>query len=118
MPTFIFDYERGFKGVFGSSDEHERMEFEVQQKIKLNQIRSLSYRAGVGLFTKVDNIYFVDFVNFRRSNIPEGWNDEIGGTFHLLVLGLCRLPLCLDKAWGYGIYRRARSLEALDKVES
>ena len=84
MPTFIFDYERGFKGVFGSSDEHERMEFEVQQKIKLNQIRSLSYRAGVGLFTKVDNIYFVDFVNFRRSNIPEGWNDEIGGTFHLL----------------------------------
>ena len=84
MPTFIFDYERGFKGVFGSNDEHERMEFEVQQKIKLNQIRTLSYRAGFGLFTKVDNIYFVDFMNFRRSNIPEGWNDEIGGTFHLL----------------------------------
>ena len=84
MPTFIFDYERGMKGIFNSSDEHERMEFEVQQKIKLNQIRSLSYRAGFGMFTKVDNIYFVDFVNFRRSNIPEGWNDEIGGTFHLL----------------------------------
>ena len=84
MPTFIFDYERGFKGVFGSNDEHERMEFEVQQKIKLNQIRTLNYRAGFGLFTKVDNIYFVDFMNFRRSNIPEGWNDEIGGTFHLL----------------------------------
>ena len=84
MPTFIFDYERGLKDVFNSNDEHERMEFEVQQKIKLNQIRSLSYRAGFGMFTKVDNIYFVDFINFRRSNIPEGWNDEIGGTFHLL----------------------------------
>ena len=84
MPTFIFDYERGLKNVFKSNDEHERMEFEVQQKIKLNQIRTLSYRAGFGMFTKVDNIYFVDFVNFRRSNIPEGWNDEIGGTFHLL----------------------------------
>ena len=84
MPTFIFDYERGLKDVFKSNDEHERMEFEVQQKINLNQIRSLSYRAGLGMFTKVDNIYFVDFINFRRSNIPEGWNDEIGGTFHLL----------------------------------
>lgn len=84
MPTFILDYERGFKGVFNSNDEHERVEFDVQQKIKLNQIRTISYRAGFGLFTKKDNIYFVDFVNFSRSNLPEGWNDEIGGTFQLL----------------------------------
>lgn len=84
MPTFILDYERGLKNVFNSSDEHERLEFDVQQKIKLNQIRTLSYRTGFGLFTKMDNIYFVDFVNFSRSNLPEGWNDEIGGTFHLL----------------------------------
>lgn len=84
MPTFIVDYERGLKGIFNSNDEHERVEFDVQQKIKLNQIRTLSYRAGFGLFTRMDNIYFVDFVNFKRSNIPEGWNDEIGGTFQLL----------------------------------
>lgn len=84
MPTFIVDYERGFKGIFNSNDEHERVEFDVQQKIKLNQIRTLSYRAGFGLFTRMDNIYFVDFINFKRSNIPEGWNDEIGGTFQLL----------------------------------
>ena len=84
FPTFILDYERGFKGIFNSNDEHERVEFDVQQKIKLNQIRTLSYRAGFGMFTRMDNIYFVDFVNFKRSNIPEGWNDEIGGTFQLL----------------------------------
>ena len=35
MPTFILDYERGLKGLFGSNDEHERVEFDVQQKIKL-----------------------------------------------------------------------------------
>ena len=84
MPTFILDYERGLKGVFGSTDAHERWEFDVQQKIKLNQIRTLAYRVGGGLFTRMDNVYFVDFVNFRRSNIPEDWNDEIGGTFQLL----------------------------------
>ena len=84
MPTFIVDYERGLKNVFGSNDEHERWEFDIQQKIKLGQLRTLAYRAGVGLFTKMDNVYFVDFANFSRSNLPEGWNDEIGGTFQLL----------------------------------
>ena len=84
MPTFILDYERGLKGVLGGTDEHERWEFDVQQKIKLSQIRTLGYRAGFGMFTKKDNMYFVDFVNFSRSNLPEGWNDEIGGTFQLL----------------------------------
>ena len=84
LPTFIFDYERGLKGVLDSNDEHERWEFDVQQKIKLSQIRTLGYRAGFGMFTKKDNIYFVDFANFSRSNLPEGWNDEIGGTFQLL----------------------------------
>lgn len=84
MPTFILDYERGLKGLFGCKDEHERLEFDVQQKFKLNKIRMLAYRVGFGLFTKMDNVYFVDFVNFSRSNLPEGWNDEIGGTFQLL----------------------------------
>lgn len=84
MPTFILDYERGLKGIFNSNDEHERLELEIQHKIKLNQIRTFSYRAGIGAFTKMDNVYFVDFVNFKRSNIPDDWNDEIGGTFHLL----------------------------------
>jgi hypothetical protein len=84
MPTFILDYEVGLKGVLGSNDVHERLEFDVQQKIKLNQIRTLGYRAGFGMFTRMDNVYFVDFVNFSRRNLPEGWNDEIGGTFQLL----------------------------------
>ena len=84
MPTFIFDYERGIKGVFGSTDEHERFEFDIQQKIELSRIRTLAYRVGGGMFTRMDNVYFVDFVNFSRSNLPEGWNDEIGGTFQLL----------------------------------
>jgi len=84
MPTFILDYERGVKGVFRGSDEHERIEFDVQQKIKLSRIRTLGYRAGFGVFTQMDNVYFVDFANFSRSSLPEGWNDQIGGTFQLL----------------------------------
>lgn len=84
MPTFMFDYERGIKGVFGSTGAHERWEFDVQQNLKLGGIRSIGYRVGGGMFTKQEDMYFVDFANFSRRNLPEGWNDEIGGTFQLL----------------------------------
>ncbi|MCD7926742.1 MAG: DUF5686 family protein [Bacteroides sp.] len=84
MPTFMLDYERGIKGVFGSTGAHERWEFDIQQNLKLSGIRSIGYRIGGGVFTKQDDMYFVDFANFARRNIPEGWNDDIGGTFQLL----------------------------------
>lgn len=84
MPTFMLDYERGIKGVFGSTGAHERWEFDIQQNLKLSGIRSIGYRIGGGVFTKQDDMYFVDFANFARRNLPEGWNDDIGGTFQLL----------------------------------
>lgn len=84
MPTFMLDYERGIKGILGSNGAHERWEFDVQQNLKLSGIRSLGYRIGGGMFTKQEDMYFVDFANFSRRNLPEGWNDEIGGTFQLL----------------------------------
>jgi hypothetical protein len=84
LPTFIFDYERGMKGVMGSTGRHERMELDVQQRIALSALRSVAYRLGGGMFTQHNGLYFVDFANFSRHNLPEGWNDEIGGTFQLL----------------------------------
>lgn len=84
MPTFMLDYEMGIKGVMGSNGGHERWEFDIQQNLKLSGIRSLGYRIGGGVFTRQDDMYFVDFANFSRRNLPEGWNDDIGGTFQLL----------------------------------
>lgn len=83
-PTFIFDYERSIKGFLGSNGKYERMEFEVCQEIALKRIRTLSWRVGAGCFTNQESMFFVDFVNFRRHNIPEGWNDDLGGTFQEL----------------------------------
>ena len=84
MPTFMLDYERGIKGVFKSTGAHERWEFDIQQNLKLSGIRSIGYRIGGGMFTKQEDMYFVDFANFARRNLPEGWNDDIGGTFQML----------------------------------
>ena len=70
MPTFMLDYERGIKGVFKSTGAHERWEFDIQQNLKLSGIRSIGYRIG-GMFTKQEDMYFVDFANFARRNLPE-----------------------------------------------
>ena len=83
-PTFSVDWERGIKGVFRSTGRYERFEFDVQQEFNLGGMRSLFYRMGCGAFTDQGDMYFVDFVNFARNNLPMGWNDEIGGAFQLL----------------------------------
>lgn len=83
-PTFIVDWERGIKGVFNSTGEYERLEFDMQHQIRLGLLRNIYYRFGIGGFTNQKQMYFVDFANFTRSNLPVGWNDDIGGTFQLL----------------------------------
>lgn len=83
-PTVSVDWERGIKGVFRSSSSYERIEVDLQYRISLGLMRDLYGRLGWGEFTKQRELYFVDFVNLRRSNLPMGWNDDIGGVFQLL----------------------------------
>ena len=83
-PTFSVDYERGIEGVFKSTGEYERVEFDLQHKIQLGLMRNIYYRFGFGAFTNQDELYFVDFANFSRHNLPVGWNDEIGGVLQVL----------------------------------
>ena len=83
-PTFSVDYERGIKGVFKSTGEYERIEFDLQHQIRMGLMRNIYYRFGFGAFTNQDELYFVDFANFSRHNLPVGWSDEIGGVFQVL----------------------------------
>lgn len=82
-PTFTIDYERGFK-VFKHSGEHERIEMSAEQVLRFRKIHALAYHVGCGFFTKQKGTYFVDYVNFNYRNLPEGWNEDIGGTFEML----------------------------------
>ncbi len=83
-PTFSVDYERGIKGVFKSTGQYERIEFDLQHHVRLGLMRNIYYRFGFGAFTNQEQLYFVDFANLARSNLPIGWNDDIGGVFQLL----------------------------------
>ena len=83
FPTFMLDYERGIK-VLKNSGTYERIEGSVEQVIRLKNVRSLAYHVGAGLFTNQSDMYFVDYAHFANLNLPQGWNDDIGGTFQML----------------------------------
>lgn len=83
-PTLTLDWERSIKGFLGATGNHERLEMNLQHKLPLPMMRNLYYRLGGGVFSNQEQMYFVDFVYFAKNNLPEGWSDDIGGTFQLL----------------------------------
>lgn len=84
FPTFSLEYSRGIKGLFGGNSLYERIEGDVQQKIRLGLLRSFQYYFGFGLFTNERSVYFADFNRFQKNNFPKSWDDGIGGVFQLL----------------------------------
>ncbi len=82
-PTFSLDYERAVHW-FGSNNEYEKWEFDVQYKHTSYTLQSLYLRFGFGFYTQQESMYFVDYNHFRYNSLPNGWDDEISGTFQLL----------------------------------
>lgn len=85
-PVVSLSYERGLRGLLGASLNYERWEADLQHIRTLGPLQSLSFRAGAGLYTRVDRqgISFLDYTNFRDNTLPDGWNDEWSGEFPLL----------------------------------
>ena len=84
-PALTFSYERSIKGLLHSNMAYERWEFDCSYKRKLKRLRTLSFRAGTGFYTKRGaEKYFLDYTNFRENNIPNGWDDDWTGEFELL----------------------------------
>ena len=82
-PTFVVDMEKGMK-IFKHCGRYDRLEMSIGQLIPLKNVRSLAYHVGGGIFSRQSDMYFVDFVDFSHTNLPQGWNDDIGGSFQML----------------------------------
>lgn len=83
-PLFSIDYERSIKGVNRSNLDYERWEMDASWKYYIPGLRTLNLRAGYGFYTNKGEKYFLDYVNFRDENLPEGWDDDWSGDFQLL----------------------------------
>lgn len=82
-PSFVVDYEQGL-GILKNSGLYGRFEASVEQKIQIRRLHSIAYHVGGGFFTKQKDVYFVDYADFSSRNLPQGWDDDIGGTFQML----------------------------------
>lgn len=82
-PTFRGLYERGVKWMETDS-RYDKFEFDCTYRIEIAKVRSLFLRGGCGFFTNRENMYFVDYDNFKFHNMPAGWDDDMSNEFHLL----------------------------------
>lgn len=84
-PTMAFEFSRAIPGAFGTDSNYGRMEFDLQQTIRMARTRFFSYHFGMGKFFNQKGEYFINYRYFERGNYPSVWEDDrIGGTFHLL----------------------------------
>ena len=83
-PYFTLNYERSIKGVLSSNLEYERYEFDVSHMFRLNRLRVVNLKGGLGLYTNDNTSYFLDYANFHDENLPGGWEDDWTGNFQLL----------------------------------
>ena len=84
-PFLLLDYEHGLKDVLGSRSEHDRWEFDAYHTFNLGSLRNWFVRGGFGCYShKGKDLYFLDYENFRKNDVPEGWDDEWSGEFELL----------------------------------
>ena len=83
-PIVTLSYAHSIKGIIGSDVEFGRAELDLQHKIDVGPMHTLTYRAGLGIAFDYNYLYFAQFKNLRNNHLPHGWNDDIGGTFNLL----------------------------------
>jgi len=83
-PTFSLELAKGVSGILDSKGDYFRIELDIEQGIPITTNRRLSYHVGLGAFFRQQGEYFVNYRYFSRGQYPESWNDNIGGTFHLL----------------------------------
>ena len=83
-PTVTLGYAHSIKGIIGSDVEFGRAEADIQHKIEVGPMHTITYRVGAGYAFDYNYLYFAQFKNLRNNHLPHGWDDDIGGTFNLL----------------------------------
>lgn len=84
-PSFALELTRAIPGALDAWSNYGRVEFDMQQLIRVSRTRNVAYHLGAGKFFNRRGEYFINYRYFARSQYPEKWEDDrIGGTFHLL----------------------------------
>lgn len=83
-PTFVVNFERGIKGLLGSTSNYEKWEVMVTQDLRLDALHRLIWKSGGGLFTSRFENRFVQYEYFNSGISAYNWDDDSSGVFQLL----------------------------------
>ena len=82
-PTVSVEWEMGLSGLKNGC-KYNRMEFDFYHHLKIAALKKFFYRFGAGFYLDSEDVYFMDYHNFRRSYLPDGWSDDLGGSFQVM----------------------------------
>jgi len=85
-PTFHLKYFKGWKGVFESNIDFDRLELEIEQDLVLGIFGNTKYNVKMGQFVNSKDVKFVDLKRFRQSD-PILYSDPLS-SFQLLDTAL------------------------------
>ncbi len=83
-PTFLVNYERGVKGVLGSTNNFERWETMASQDCRISTVHRFIWKLGYGMFTSKESSAFVQYDYFNEGISAYDWDDDCSGVFQLL----------------------------------
>ena len=68
-PTFILDYEKGFKSILGSDVDFDKWNFSVADDMNFKLAGQLSYRIDIGGFLNHRAVFIQDYRHFNGNQI-------------------------------------------------
>ncbi|MBN4072631.1 carboxypeptidase-like regulatory domain-containing protein [Crocinitomix catalasitica] len=67
-PTFFAEWEKGWKGPFGSTVDYDYIRLGIEQTFQLGTMGQSRYRITTGKFVNQDSVYYIDKKFFRQSD--------------------------------------------------
>lgn len=85
-PTFFVNWQKGMRGIWGSSTDFDHLSAGIRQNLALGSpMQRLVYYVRAGIFVNADNLYFPDLRHFNTMEIPLVNNSiASGNSFRLL----------------------------------
>ena len=68
-PTFKLNHRKGWKSIFGSSIDYDKISLEVSQNFNIRTFGKTFYYLEIGKFVNQDSVYHIDQVFFRKGDV-------------------------------------------------
>jgi hypothetical protein len=94
-PTFTFEHQRGWNGLFGSDINFDFLNLKMEQNIQFSHFGLSKYTIQLGKFVNFKEVRFIDLKRFRESDDWFLYSDPLN-SFQLLDTALATTSLFFE----------------------